>query len=188
MTTAATSMDIQQKSSSRQTATCASPLLDKIHARKTPLKPCISELFHSSSFANSSKVDTVTKPVPPPRQLMHKRVAKCLSENEAITNQQHVMIDMSRSLEDITDCKQLPHSTHSYSNLGLNVFPVHKVHPMYLQVPPTTNAAMTKSPHDVTVKPIHLKSTSLPDTPSEEIYDDVYNVASPKHPTISKSK
>ena len=186
MTTAATSMDMQQKSLSRETATRASPLVDRIHARKTPLKPYTSDVLHGSSFTNSSKVDTVTKPVPPPRQLMHKR--KYLSENEAITNQQQAMIDMSRSLEDITDCKQLPHSTHSYSNLGLNVFPVHKVHPMYLQVPLTTNAAMTKSPHDVTVKPIHLKSTSLPDTPSEEIYDDVYNVASPKHSTISKSK
>ena len=76
MTTAATSMDIQQKSSSRQTATCVSPLVDKIHARKPPLKPCTSDLVHNSSFANSSKIDTVTKPVPPPRQLMHKRVAK----------------------------------------------------------------------------------------------------------------
>ena len=188
MTTAATSMDIQQKSSSRQTVTCASPLVDKIHTRKPPLKPCTSDLLHSSSFANSSKIDTVTKPVPPPRQLMYKRVAKYVSENEAITNQQQAMIDMSRSLEDITDCKQLPHSTHSYSNLGLSVFPVHKVHPMHLQVPLTTSVAITKSPRDVTVKPIHFKSTSLPDTPSEEIYDDVYNVASPKHHTISKSK
>ena len=137
-----------------------------------------SDLLHSSSFANSSKVDTVTKPVPPPRQLMHKRAAKYVSGNEAITNQQQTMIDMSRSLEDITDCKQLPHPNLSYSNPSLNVFPVHKVHLMYLQVPPTTNAAMTKSPHDVKVKPIHFKSTSLPDTPSEETHNDVCNVRS----------
>ena len=181
-------MDIQQKSSSRETATHASPLLDKIHARKTPLRPNTSDLESCSSFANSSKVDMGTSLLPPPRQLMHNRVAKYLSENEAITNQQQAMIDMSRSLQDVKDCKQLPHPNFSYSNPGLNVFPVYKIHPMQLQVPLTTNAVMTKSSHDVRVKPIHFKSTSVLDTPSAEIYDDVYNVASPKHPTIPKGK
>ena len=162
-------------------------MTDKIHTERSLVHPCTSELykeFCSSFTKSSSSVDTVKKPLPLPRQLMHKEPAMYLSKNEAITSEHQATIDMSRSLPDITDCDQFQHITCSYPNSVSNVSTVHKDHS--LQVPLTTCTAMTKEFHDVKVKPLHLTSASFPCTRVEDDYDDIYNVASPKLHIISK--
>ena len=134
--------------------------MDKNHVTRMLHK----ELSSLYSVPKSSQlcVDTRRGPLSLAEQLMHKNSSKYLSENEYITSEHTAIIDMSRSVQDISDNHQFSDSNVSF---------LCKKHA--LQASLTT--AMSQASHISGAEPICFKPVSLSDT--EGIYDDTSNAA-----------
>ena len=168
-------------------------LMEKISAKTNPMHPCTGVLQKKLHVKSSLSVDAPKKkkPLPLPRQLINKKIAKYPVESAA---EHHAIICMSRSLQDITSHDQVQDQMYQNSYLfhsEPNVF--EKQCPLspscndhFSHVPLATNVAntmMTKAIHDLTIKPKSASLSGLTDM-DEDTYDDVYNLAPPGHYTV----
>ena len=177
ITAADAPLNIQQKTLPGESVSYAATLMDKNHVTRTLLQlPCTrmlhSELSSSFPVPKSSCVDAMRGTLSLAEQLMHKNSAKYFSENEDTTSDHPAIIDMSRSLQDISD-------NHRFSDS--NISSLHKKHA--LQASLTTDVTVSQASHIDGVEPINFKSISLPNT--EGMYDYTSNVTLPRH-IISK--
>lgn len=145
-----------------------------IDDRKKLMQPCLYK-----ARANASE-----KPLPLARhvQLVQKQSSISLTKNETRKSEPQAIIDMTRSLQDVSDCNQFDlinhqRSLHFHSESTVNGYSVsplcknHFVEP--LSSTTVTNTVVNKHFHDATTKP------SPSGTVDEGIYHYVYNLASP---------
>ena len=159
---------------------------EEFRAKAHTVSSCTSAQQKKSNARN----DKLKKPEPLAKQLMRKISATYSPVNEACTLlndcEDQSILNTSRSLQDISNHSHLPglinKVTHFNSDSDVTTC---ATSPLYenlpVKVPLNKNAALTDVSHDITTR---RSSTSSLGTATGEIYENIYDLASPQCYTV----
>ena len=158
---------------------------DEFHAKVATVPPCTS-VQQKKSHTKSSRMVKSKKPQPLAKQLMHKiSISNPFESKTSTLNDREDMINMTRSLQDISNFEHLPnlnhHGAHFNSDSDVSPSPVYEN--LSSQVPLITTAVMTNVSHSAITKP-DSASASSSSSSQEDIYENVNSLTSSKRYTM----